>query len=148
MAHSKRERDETEQSRAARIVRDELKKLGWTKMELKRRRKGDPAKVELTRLLRQRTAVSLKWIAENLEMGTWAHVQTGFITKRGKTVSLLSYDAVSLARAFLGCKPLEPRSSASGGRLSSRCRHHGSASETLQNRFAHDEKPAQETTDK
>lgn len=61
-AHSKRERDETEQSRAARIVRDELKKLGWTKTELKRRRKGDPWKVRLARLLR------------HLEMGTWTHV--------------------------------------------------------------------------
>ena len=68
-AHSRRERDETEQGRAARIVRDELKKLGWTKTDLKRRRKGDPKKVALARLLREKTAVSLKWIAANLEKG-------------------------------------------------------------------------------
>ena len=73
-AHSKRERDETEEGRAGRIVREELKKLGWTKTDLKQRRKGDPGKVALARLLRQKTAVSLKWIADNLEMGTWTHV--------------------------------------------------------------------------
>jgi hypothetical protein len=42
--------------------------------ELKRRRKGDEAKVALARRLREETAVSLRWIAENLYMGTWTHV--------------------------------------------------------------------------
>ncbi len=45
----------------------------WTK-ELKRRRKGDTTKVALARRLRKETAVSLKWVAENLYMGTWTHV--------------------------------------------------------------------------
>jgi hypothetical protein len=43
-------------------------------MELKPRRKGDEAKVALARRLREETAVSLRWIAENLFMGTWMHV--------------------------------------------------------------------------
>jgi hypothetical protein len=55
-------------------VREELKRLGWTKAELKRRRKGDASKVALARRLRAQTAVSLRWIAENLYMGTWTHV--------------------------------------------------------------------------
>jgi len=55
-------------------VREELKKAGWSKAELKRRRKGDPTKVAVARRLREETAVSLKWIAENLSMGTWTHV--------------------------------------------------------------------------
>ena len=38
--------------------------MGWTKAELKRRRKGDASKVSLARRLRERTTVSLKWIAE------------------------------------------------------------------------------------
>ena len=42
--------------------------------ELKRRRKGDEAKVMLARRLREETAVSLRWVAENLHMGTWTHV--------------------------------------------------------------------------
>ena len=67
-------RDETEQAKALRIVQEELKRRGWTKAELKRRRKGDEAKVGLARRLREETAVSLRWIAENLYMGTWTHV--------------------------------------------------------------------------
>jgi len=73
-AHPRPERDETEQARAWRVVREELKKAGWSKAELKRRRKGDPTKVAVARRLREETAVSLKWIAENLSMGTWTHV--------------------------------------------------------------------------
>ena len=73
-AHPRRERDETEQGKAMRMLREEMKRLGWTKAELKRRKKGDPAKVALARRLREETAVSLKWIAENLHMGTWTHV--------------------------------------------------------------------------
>jgi hypothetical protein len=73
-AHPGRERDETEHGKALRIVEQELKRLGWTKAELRRRRKGDPAKVALAQRLRQETAVSLKWIADNLHMGTWTHV--------------------------------------------------------------------------
>jgi hypothetical protein len=38
----------------------------WTNEELKRRRKGDATKVALARRLRKETAVSLKWVAENL----------------------------------------------------------------------------------
>ena len=39
------ERDEAEQLKAWRIVRQELKRLAWAKAELKRRRKGDASKV-------------------------------------------------------------------------------------------------------
>jgi putative transposase len=73
-AHPRRERDETEEGRAKRILGEGIKALGWTKAELRRRKKGDPSKVALARRLRSDTAVSLKWIAENLYMGTWTHV--------------------------------------------------------------------------
>ncbi len=72
--HPRQERDETEQGKAARILKEEMKRVGWTKAELKRRKKGDPAKVAMARRLREETAVSLKWIAEHLQMGTWTHV--------------------------------------------------------------------------
>ena len=68
------ERDETEQAKACRIIEQELKRLGWSKVELKRRRKGDTKKVALARRLPGETAVSLGWIAQNLHMGTWTHV--------------------------------------------------------------------------
>lgn len=73
-AHPGRERDETEQAKAWRIIQEELKRLGWSKAALRRRRKGDALKVALARRLREETAVSLKWIAENLHMGSWTHV--------------------------------------------------------------------------
>ena len=73
-AHSGRQRDETEEHKAGRIVMEELKRLGWAEAELARRKKGDAAKVALARRLRTETAVSLKWIAEKLHMGTWTHV--------------------------------------------------------------------------
>lgn len=73
-AHPRRERDETEESKARRILGQEIKRLGWTKAELERRKKGDPVKVALARRLRAETAVSLRWIAEHLHMGTWSNV--------------------------------------------------------------------------
>jgi len=37
-------------------------------------RKGHPVKVKLAQGLRHETTMSLKWIAENLSMGTWTNV--------------------------------------------------------------------------
>jgi hypothetical protein len=70
------ERDEAEQLKAWRIVRQELKRLAWAKAELKRRRKGDASKVAPARRLRKETRASLRWIAEHLHMGTWTHVSS------------------------------------------------------------------------
>jgi putative transposase len=72
--HPAPDRDETERAKASRIIRDEMKRLGWAKGELRRRRKGDPAKVALARRLRDDTSVTLQWIAETLHMGTATHV--------------------------------------------------------------------------
>ena len=49
-------------------------KLRWGENELAERRKSDPQKVAMARRLREETAVSLKWIADRLQMGTWTHV--------------------------------------------------------------------------
>ena len=48
-----------------------LKRLSWEKTELAERRKGDRAKVKLAKQLRQETAMTLRWIAQRLEMGSW-----------------------------------------------------------------------------
>ena len=40
---------------------------------LRARRKGHRAKVKLARRLRQETAMSLKWIAQRLQMGSWTY---------------------------------------------------------------------------
>jgi putative transposase len=68
------ERLETEVERAQGIVRAGLKRLGWTEADWAKRRKGDPAKVKLALRLRAQTAVTLKWIAEHLQLGSWTYL--------------------------------------------------------------------------
>lgn len=51
-----------------------LNHLGWTVAELGHRAKGDARKIRIARRLRTETAVTLKWIAAALHMGTWTHV--------------------------------------------------------------------------
>jgi hypothetical protein len=46
----------------------------WTKSELGRRRKGDPKNVRIARRLREKTTMTLLWIAGELYMGAWTHV--------------------------------------------------------------------------
>jgi AbiTii-like protein len=72
--HRAKERNETEAEKADRIVRDSLTELGWRKSDLHLHRKSDPKKVLVARRLRSETSVSLRWIANRLEMGTWTHV--------------------------------------------------------------------------
>jgi len=51
-----------------------MKELGWDEKELRSRPKGDKAKVKLARRLRKETTMSLKWIARELNMGSWTYV--------------------------------------------------------------------------
>lgn len=72
--HRLREREETEEAKGERIVREEMERRGWTEEELARLRKGDPEKVEIAARLRRESAVTLKWVAQRLKMGVWTHV--------------------------------------------------------------------------
>jgi len=72
--HYGSDRAESSEERARRLVRQELKRLGWGEDELTRRRKGDRQKIELAGRLRAETTMSLAWIAERLRMGSWSHV--------------------------------------------------------------------------
>jgi len=47
-----------------------LRRLGWRKNELSRRRKSDPAKLAIVARLRKETTLSLKHIAEHVHLGT------------------------------------------------------------------------------
>jgi hypothetical protein len=69
-----KERRETDEELADRIVHEGMKELGWSEEELSKRRKSDRAKVRLALQLRRRTAVNLKWIARRLGMGSWSNV--------------------------------------------------------------------------
>jgi REP element-mobilizing transposase RayT len=81
--HHGRERFESDQEKALRIVRVELKRLGWTDRELRKRRKGDKNKVEVARRLRRETTMTLQWIAERLAMGRWGSVFNLLAADRG-----------------------------------------------------------------
>jgi len=72
--HLARERSQTDEELAERIVRAGMKELGWREEELGRRRKGDPAKARIASELRSHTSVNLKWIGRRLEMGSWSYV--------------------------------------------------------------------------
>ena len=72
------ERHETGEQKAERIVMEEMKRLGWGKGDLQRRRKGDKGKVTMARRLRRETTMSLKWIAQprkrSGQKGSWTYV--------------------------------------------------------------------------
>ena len=72
--HHGTQRQETEEAKAERLVREELATLGWDEGELTRRRKGDPEKVRIARRLRHETTMTLAWIAQRLGMGVWTYV--------------------------------------------------------------------------
>jgi Transposase IS200 like len=68
------QRQESDRQKAERVVKEELGRLGWEEDDLGARRKGHRAKVMLARRLRQETTMSLKWIAQRLQMGSWTYV--------------------------------------------------------------------------
>jgi hypothetical protein len=59
------------ETKAERIVAEELKRAGWTAGDLEGHPKGDPVKLALATRLRRETTLSLKWIANRLQLGTW-----------------------------------------------------------------------------
>ena len=65
---------ESEQHKAERIVKGELTRLKWTDKDLRQTPKGEKRKIRIARRLREETTMTLKWIAERLNMGTWTHV--------------------------------------------------------------------------
>jgi hypothetical protein len=82
-SHHAETRRETAEEKARRILREELDKLGWTEPELAQRAKGDMRKIRIARRLRSETAVTLKWIAAELNMGIWMHVANRLQNAKG-----------------------------------------------------------------
>jgi putative transposase len=68
------ERRETDQALAERVVREALRKIGWTETDLKRRKKGDGKKLRIARQLREQTPMSRQWIATRLHMGSASYL--------------------------------------------------------------------------
>jgi len=72
--HFGQEIRESAEAKAERMVLEELKKLGWRREELGKRRKGDAEKVRIALRLRKETTMTSAWIAQRLEMGTKTHL--------------------------------------------------------------------------
>jgi len=72
--HYGEERALTEREQAEGIVWAGLKRLGWKEADLAARANGDREKLKLAARLRVETAVSIKWIAQRLRMGTWTYL--------------------------------------------------------------------------
>jgi hypothetical protein len=68
------ERQKSGEEKAERIVTEELKRRKWKETDLMKRRKGDLEKVKMALRLRRETLMTLKWIAQRLQMGSWTHV--------------------------------------------------------------------------
>lgn len=73
--HYGAERAETLAAQAAGLVAEELKRPRWTEAELGRRAKGGAGQVVMAVRLRAETAVTVKWIAERLQMGAPVYVK-------------------------------------------------------------------------
>ncbi len=67
-------RQQTGLQKAEHIVVEELTRLRCSEGDLQRQRKGDKGKMKTARRLRQKTRMSLKWMAQRLQMGSWTHV--------------------------------------------------------------------------
>jgi hypothetical protein len=72
--HQGREQSETDEQESRGHYLRTAHETWLGKKELAARRKSDPQKVALARVVRAQTPMSLKWIARRLEMGSWTHV--------------------------------------------------------------------------
>jgi hypothetical protein len=76
LEHYGEERQESQEERAERTVREELRRRRWTEDTLKERKKGDKEKVKIAVRLRRETVMTVAWIAARLQMGSVANVNT------------------------------------------------------------------------
>ena len=69
-----RERNETDEHLAERLVQDWMNTTGWTEAQLAARAKGDAEKATLAARLRRETPMTRAWIAQRLTMGSASYV--------------------------------------------------------------------------
>lgn len=83
--HYGAERQEAQEAKAHRLLREEMGRLGWNQGVLRKTSKGDERKVRIAARLRKETTMSLKWVAEQLEMGSWTYVSDLLVAHSRKT---------------------------------------------------------------
>jgi len=74
--HYGEERQESQEEKAEQVVAEELRRRGWKEAALGQRAKGDPEKIKIAMRLRKETLMTVAWIAERLQMGSVANVNT------------------------------------------------------------------------
>ena len=80
---------EAAEDKALRIVKEEMKRRGWSEETLAQKRKGDAEKIRIALRLRQETMMTMAWIAERLHMGARTHLDiccTGAAKKKKLTI--------------------------------------------------------------
>ncbi len=68
--HSGKQRLETAEAKAERIITEELRRLNWKETDLVARPKSDPGKLEIGARLRRETTLTIKAIAKRIHLGT------------------------------------------------------------------------------
>jgi putative transposase len=69
-----REREETDEALAERMVLEALARIRWREVDLVMKPKGHSVKVKIARHLRAQTPMSRQWIANRLRMGSASYV--------------------------------------------------------------------------
>jgi len=82
--HYGSERQETAEVQAEELIAAEFKRNGWREDDLGQRAKGDALKVTLAARLRKETVMTVKWVAERLQMGAPGYVNH-LLYRRRKT---------------------------------------------------------------
>lgn len=72
--HSAQIRQENERERAQRLISERLAAVGWDRARLRKECKGHPIKVRIAREIRNQSTMSMKWIASELSIGSWTHL--------------------------------------------------------------------------
>jgi len=70
--------------RASNLVAEELRRLKLTTTDLQMMRKGDPVKVGIAERIHRETPMTLRWIAEALQMGSWRYLSFLLYQRRRK----------------------------------------------------------------
>jgi len=77
-----RERRDTDEQLAERLIKERLEKVKLTEKELKELPKGCPLKVSLAKLLREHTPMSMRWITTRLHIGSPGYLSHLFYAQK------------------------------------------------------------------
>ena len=69
--HAGQLRWESTSAKAERIIEEELQRLGWRRVDLEKRNRSAPEKLELAGRLRRETTLTIREIAQGLHLGSW-----------------------------------------------------------------------------